>query len=61
MINEEEFLEMMCPDGYRAHVDAKRCRDNDGNELLYIDTGGTDAMGQFRGWTLVDGKDSDPW
>eukprot|EP00747_Dinoflagellata_sp_TGD_P210556 gnl/TRDRNA2_/TRDRNA2_83821_c0_seq1.p1 gnl/TRDRNA2_/TRDRNA2_83821_c0~~gnl/TRDRNA2_/TRDRNA2_83821_c0_seq1.p1 ORF type:complete len:620 (+),score=101.24 gnl/TRDRNA2_/TRDRNA2_83821_c0_seq1:253-2112(+) len=43
-ITEDDILEMLCPNGYRAHANAKMAVDTDGRSLTFI------SNNTFQGW-----------
>lgn len=49
-----EFLELLCPNGYRAHVDAMQAVDKHGNQLRRI------KNKYFEGWTIEGAFDNLP-
>ena len=56
MISQEEFVEMMCPDGMRASTEARSCRDKNGRKLIYVDTTEMNLpIGGYTGWAYDDG------
>lgn len=47
-LDGEEFLEMLCPHGYRAHEGSKKVVDTDGNKITYVHNN------DFTGWMFED-------
>jgi hypothetical protein len=47
-IHEALLLEMLCPNGYRAHRDVKTCSDPSGEPLVYV------SSGIYTGWVPTD-------
>jgi len=46
-IDENLLLEMLCPNGYRAHPTVKTCTDSEGQPLVYVENG------LFTGWVTA--------
>merc|ERR1712061_189194 len=50
-VTKKDLLEMLCPNGYRAHKDVKSAVDKQGQPLIWV------SNEFFTGWILA-GKDS---